>query len=107
MSMGHVSQWTRSKIIEESRKYTSKTEFAIKSPTAYQHAIKDKTIFFEMPWLIEKKKPNGWWNDKKRVIEEGKKYNTKTSFANASYSAWKSAKRNGWLEEMTWLKTNK
>lgn len=107
MSMGHVSQWTRSRIIEESRKYTSKTEFAIKSPTAYQHAIKDKTIFFEMPWLIEKKKPNGWWNDKKRVIEEGKKYNTKTSFANASYSAWKSAKRNGWLEEMTWLKTNK
>ena len=30
--------WTNERIIEESKKYTSRTEFAINSPTAYQHA---------------------------------------------------------------------
>lgn len=104
LPLGHISEWTRAKIIEESKKYTSKTEFAENSPTAYKHALEDKTIFQEMPWLKEKKKPDGWWNDKSRVMEEGRKYETRTSFANGSYSAWKAAKKNGWLEEMTWLK---
>ena len=58
----------------------------------------------EMPWLVEKKKPDGWWNDKSKVMEEGKKYSSRTDFANGSYSAWKAAKQNGWIDEMTWLK---
>lgn len=104
LPLGHISEWTRENIIKESKKYTSKTEFAIKSPTAYKHALEDKSLFLEMTWLIEKKKPNGWWEDKSRVMEEGKKYRTRTAFANGSYSAWKAAKRNGWIEEMTWFK---
>ena len=104
LPLGHISEWTRENIIKESKKYTSKTEFAIKSPTAYKHALEDKSLFLEMTWLIEKKKPDGWWEDKSRVMEEGKKYRTRTAFANGSYSAWKAAKRNGWIEEMTWFK---
>ncbi len=104
LPLGIISIWTRENIIEESKKYTSKSEFAVNSPTAYRYAIKDKTIFLEMPWLVEKKKPNGWWNDKAKVMEEGKKYITRTNFANGSYSAWKKAKQNGWIDEMTWLK---
>ena len=103
LPLGHISEWTREKIIEESKKYTSKSEFAEKSQTAYHHACKDKTLFMEMPWLVEKKKPNGWWNDKEKVMKEGKKYHSRTAFANGSYSAWKSAKKNGWIDEMTWL----
>lgn len=103
LPLGPVSVWTRERIIEESKKYTSKTEFAEKSPTAYHHACEDKSIFQEMPWIVEKKKPDGWWNDKARVMEEGHKYTSRTTFANGSYSAWKSAKRNKWIEEMFWL----
>ena len=103
LPLGPVSIWTREKIIEESKKYTSRTEFAKKSPTAYHHACEDKSIFQEMPWIIEMKKPDGWWNDKARVIEEGHKYVSRTAFAKGSYSAWKSAKQNGWLDEMNWF----
>lgn len=104
LPLGHISEWTRENIIEESKKYTSKSEFAEKSPTAYHHACEDKTIFEKMPWLVEKKKPNGWWKDKFKVMEEGKKYSSRTAFANGSYSAWKAARQNGWIDEMTWLK---
>jgi len=104
LPLGPVSIWTREKIIEESKKYTSRTEFAKKSSTAYRHACEEITIFMEMPWLVEKKKPNGWWNIKERVMKEGKKYQSRIAFANGSYSAWKSAKKNGWIDEMTWMK---
>lgn len=57
LPLGKISKWTREAIIEESKKYTSRTEFAINSPTAYQYACEDKTIFKEMPWIKEKKKP--------------------------------------------------
>ena len=107
LPVGHISEWTKDKIINESKKYTSRTEFAVHSPTAYKHALEDKSIFLEMPWLVEKKKPDGWWNNKSRVMLEGKKYKTRTAFANGSYSAWKVAKRNGWLDEMKWLEKSK
>ena len=104
LPLGIISVWTRENVIEESKKYTSRSEFAEKSPTAYNHAIRDKSIFLEMTWLVEKKKPDGWWDDKSHVMEEGRKYTYRTAFANGSYSAWKAAKRNGWIDEMTWLK---
>lgn len=104
LPLGPVTVWTRERIIEESKKYISRTEFAEKSPTAYHHACEDKSIFQEMPWIVEKKKPDGWWNDKARVMEEGRKYTSRTAFAEGSYSAWKSAQRHGWIDEMTWLK---
>ena len=107
LPLGHISEWTRERIIEESKKYSSRSEFAEKSQTAYHHACEDKSIFLEMPWLIEKKKPDGWWKDKSRVMEEGKKYSSRTAFANGSYSAWKAARQNGWIDEMTWLKNHK
>ena len=73
--------WTNERIIEESKKYTSRTEFAINSPTAYQHACEDKIIFKEMPWIKEKKKPDGYWDVKEHVMEEGKKYKNRTEFS--------------------------
>lgn len=103
LPLGHISEWTKEKIIEESKKYASRSEFALKSPTAYQYAIKDKSMFLLMPWLIMKKKPDGWWNDKIRVMEEGRKYRTRTDFAIGSYAAWKKARQKGWIDEMTWF----
>ena len=42
LPLGKISIWTRDAIIEESKKYSSRTEFAQNNPTAYQHACKDK-----------------------------------------------------------------
>lgn len=107
LPLGPISKWSKEAIIEESKKYKTKTEFAKKSPTAYLHAIEDKTIFRQMPWLEEKKKPDGFWKKKCRVMEEGKKYRSRTQFANGSYSAWKMAKKMGWIDEMIWFDEKK
>ena len=40
---------------------------------------------------------------KKNTIEESKKYSSRTEFLHGSYGAYTIAKRNGWLNEMTWL----
>mgnify|MGYP006394326025 FL=1 len=103
LPLGVISKWNREAIIEESKKYTSKSEFAKYSPTAYQHAIKDKTIFNDMPWIKEKKKPDGYWDIKEHVLEEGKKYRNRTEFALGGYTAWKKAKKHGWIDEIEWL----
>lgn len=104
LPLGIISKWTREAIIEESKKYTSKTEFAINSPTAYQHACEDKTIFKEMPWIKEKKKPDGYWDVKEHVMEEGKKYMNRTEFSKGAFTAWRKAKDYGWIDEIEWLK---
>ena len=102
LPLGIISKWTREAIIEESKKYTSRTEFAINSPTAYQHACEDKTIFNEMPWIEVKKKPDGYWDVKEHVLEEGSKYKNRTAFAAGAYTAWKKAKEYGWIDEIVW-----
>lgn len=102
LPLGIISKWTREAIVEESKKYSSRTEFAKYSPTAYQHACKDKTIFNEMPWIKEKKKPDGYWDVKEHVLEEGKKYRNRKAFSVGAYTAWKKAKKYGWLDEIEW-----
>lgn len=104
LHLGKISKWTREAIIEESKKYTSRTEFAINSPTAYQHACEDKTIFKEMPWIKEKKKPDGYWDVKEHVMEEGKKYRNRKAFSERAYTAWRKAKDYGWIDEIEWAK---
>lgn len=102
LPLGIISKWTNEAIIEESKKYSSRTEFAINSPTAYQHACKDKNIFSEMPWIKDKKKPDGYWDVKEHVLEEGKKYKNRTAFSVGAYTAWKKAKKYGWIDEIEW-----
>lgn len=49
------------------------------------------------------KKPKGYWNIKENVFTEARKYNSRKEFENGCGSAYNSAKKNGWLDEMTWL----
>lgn len=46
------------------------------------------------------KKPNGYWNNKERCIEEGKKYRNLREFGEKSYTAYNYARKNGWLKEI-------
>ena len=90
--------WTKENVLQESRKYTSRTEFAHGSPGAYQAASK-KGWLSEMVWLIAKVR--NW--TKEAVFEESHKYSSRTEFARKCVGAYMAATRNGWLEEMTWL----
>ena len=48
----------------------------------------------------------GYWKIKKHVIEESKKYCNRTEFKKGSGNAYDSARKNKWLDEMTWLSNN-
>jgi hypothetical protein len=52
------------------------------------------------------RKPKGYWHIKKNVIEESKKYKTRTSFKKNSETAYNSALKNNWIDEMNWLDKN-
>lgn len=52
---------------------------------------------------IKKRKPYGYWKDKDNVIEESKKYSTRTEFKRKSNNAYDAARLLGLLDSMTWL----
>ena len=49
------------------------------------------------------RKPRNYWNVKENVINESKKYSTRTQFKKSSETAYNSARINKWLNELIWL----
>lgn len=97
------TKWTRETVFDESKKYSSITEFAAKNATAYIVAKKNGWLE-EMPWLQRKYVIRGFWQSKTNVFEESHKYNALKDFRKGSPTAYDSAYNKGWLGEMTWLK---
>ena len=96
--------WKNEKnILEESKKYKSRTEFKKKSNRAYDAARK-LNLLDKMEWLSNNKKhPKGYWKIKENVINESKKYASKDEFQKGNLSAFLAAHRYGYIDEMTWL----
>lgn len=96
-------KWTKEAVFEESRKYSIVTEFMNNAVTAYTVA-KNNNWLTEMDWLApSKRKPSGYWKIKENVINESKNYKSVTEFQRKNSRAFDSAKLNGWLDEMDWL----
>lgn len=93
------SKWTKANVLEESKKYSSRTEFCKKSKRAYETASKNGWLD-EMPWLklLHKKL---WTKDD--VLLEAKKYDTLKDFIKYSVGAYNAALRNNWLDDIDWL----
>ena len=49
----------------------------------------------------------GFWNNKNNVIEESKKYKTRTEFYKKCISAYRSAIKHCWIDELIWLKNER
>lgn len=94
--------WTKDRVFEESKKYITRMDFKKGSSTAYGIAAKYHWLD-EMTWLVSDTMPRGYWQNKKTVMTEGKKYTSRKDFRWGNPSAYRSAIDNGWLEEMTWL----
>lgn len=94
--------WTKERVFEAARNYNTKGEFHKKNKKAYEAAWRNKWLN-EMNWFVEGKKPNGYWT-KEMVFKESLKYDTKNDFQTFSGVAYVIAHRNGWLDEMNWLK---
>ena len=101
----HKGYWNiEENVVNEAKKYISRTEFKKKSQTAYNSAIKHKWIN-DMPWLDSNnnKLPKGYWKNKENMMEEARKYSTKEEFKKGNLTAFLAAYRYGYIDEMTWL----
>ena len=105
MRTHHKGYWElKENTIEESKKYSSRTEFKNGSQCAYNAARKHNWLD-SMPWLSLNKKTRqkGFWKDCRNVIEEGRKYKTKQEFKEKNLTAFLAAYRYGCIDEMPWL----
>jgi hypothetical protein len=91
-------------VIEESKKFSNRTDFKKNSGNAYKSAIKNKWIN-EMPWLDENldKHPKGYWKNKENMMSEAKKYSTKEEFKNGNLTAFLAAYKYGYIDDLYWL----
>lgn len=85
--------------------YNSLGEWRRADNTAYQIALQNKmldiiskTFGWEKP---RDRKPNGYWNNFERCLEDAKKYETVKDWTNNSISAVMNSKKNGWFYECT------
>ena len=98
----------REHVLEESKKYATRTEFKKKSPRAYDSARKNKWLD-EMSWLgnDEGKFPKGFWKNRENIMKEASQYRTKEEFKQGNLTAFLAAYRYGYIDEMNWLVTQK
>ena len=91
-------------VIEESKKFSSRTEFKKKSQNAYNSALKNNWID-EMVWLdrVDGKHPKGYWKNEKNIMHEAKKYSSKEEFKEKNLTAFLMSYRYGFNEKMDWL----
>lgn len=105
MSKKPNGYWTEAKILEEAKKYKTLKEFREKANGAYCAASKLKITHKLYNLTTPGNIPNFW--TKEKCFEEAKKYNTKIEFHDSARGAWSASKRNGWIEEYTWLKSTR
>jgi len=103
-SIGAISngKWSKENVFIESKKYRTKYDFERSCNRAYTLALKNGWLK-EMTWLAATQKPNGYWNIKNNVFAEARKYTTRKSFQIGCGSAYHSARKKRWLDEMDWL----
>lgn len=92
-------------VINESKKYSSRTEFNRMSRRAYDSAKRNKWID-EMTWLDQQENtnhPHGYWKNKENIMEEARKYSTKEEFKKGNLSAFFAAYKYGYIDDMDWL----
>lgn len=102
-----MKKWTKETVFEESKKYSSRFEFKKNKSGAFRIAYMNGWLD-EMTWLKRPKNYNFKWT-RENVFTESHKYNTRGAFKGGCSTAYQVARRNRWLDEMSWLskKNNK
>lgn len=98
---GNVKKWTKNKVFNESKKYSSRIEFKKKNSSAYNVALKNKWLD-EMTWLIplRLKTKN---ITKENVFKKSKEFKYKSHFRKYANTFFKIAEKNNWIKDMHWF----
>lgn len=97
-SLGHVKIWDYETCKKECENFKTRSELKENSYGCYE-------VCLTMGWLddfikVWGKHKNGYWKKRENVIDEAKKYKNISEFAHKSNGAYKSAKINGWLDDL-------
>lgn len=103
-SLGGLARFTSIKhAIKVAKRYEYKGDFAKDHPTLCnrlaRHGILDKCDWLKLKIGV----PQGHWNVYENCLAEAKKYKTRYQFERYSSGAYWGARRNGWLDDYTWL----
>lgn len=90
--------WTKERCHIEASKYSTKADFRRGCASGYSKAKKMGWLSDICSHMVSNRRPDGYWN-KARVIEEAKKYKTRTDFSRGTSSAYNAAQANGWLDQ--------
>lgn len=91
-------KWSREKIIEVAKNYSTKHEFLKKEPKAYDAAIR-KGILSELTWL-DGRGPLTYETVKKKA----QRYTTLRDFEKCEGASYQKALKEDWIREFSWLK---
>ena len=104
-SLGYMAKgkWSKIKCFEEAKKYKTRSEFQKNASQAFHISMKNGWID-EMTWMPKKEiYKKGFWNDKKNIINEAKKYKSVTEFQKKCGGAFNSARKYNILKDFKWL----
>ena len=93
--------WTKARVLESARKYTTQAEWNKAETSAVGVASKKgwiKEATLHMSPSRPNRMPNGYWT-KQRVMEDAKKFGSKTEWQKSSIAAVSKAYRMGWMDE--------
>ncbi len=93
-------EWTEEVCVAAAARYGSRTAWS-RGADARAYAVARKNGWLEKccQHMESNKKPNGYWNNKKRCLESASKYSTPGEWHQAAGGARGAALKNGWYEE--------
>ena len=96
---GYGRKWSKNKVFEESKKYTTRNEFRKGCGGAY-YVARINHWLVEMTWLEPgiRRRPTKW--TKEKALEKSRKYATIMEFKKNCNSAYYAAWRHHWLDEL-------
>lgn len=98
--------WTEERIFEELKNYETLDEFRKNEQGAYDAARRLRLLDKLRENINFHFQPNGYWN-KEKCYKEAQKYKTKIEFKNQSPSAYAASVKNKWIDEFTWIVSNR
>ncbi len=93
--------WTKERCIENAKKFTNITDWSTANSTPVTNARANGWYDECTAHMVRVNKPNGYWINKERCIEEAKKYKTVSDWAKYSSASYSQSKKNGWIYECT------
>ena len=80
-------------------KFKSRSEWQKESTAFYKVAVRNGWVDQCCAHMVASRNPSGYWDNKSRCLEEAEKYESISEWQRRSHSSYKSAVRNGWLDE--------